>query len=925
MAKIDIHTKPVNPVKRTLSEMQEQVISAENLKPQQVNPLELLRLEMLTSFEKYTKAMFKAQYKRSFIVAEHHKRIFQALQDVVDGKCRRLIINMPPRYGKCTSKNSLITMEDGTLCPAEFIKPGDKVLSFHDGKAVANTVLGTEPAFKPSLKITMRSGRSIIVSHDHPMLSTFGYVKAEDFKPGDRIQALCTELDGTYEIPDEELIFATVMIFEGCCCGSSGTRAATFANMGPKLVQAMTDACLKLGIEVYQPKGCNTFEYYLKNTRNIHKILDKYGLRGHLSYDKRIPADWFAMSMHQKYMFVDLMITTDGAIDTRSGQIQIGLANEGLIQDIQHLLSTMDVPSTYIYKPNDKAGAWVLTIPRQYAQKLYPHLTFYDKADAAKHIFDKEAVCQIDTYPQEILQKEKLYSKAWHFGFKCPPYKAISKDKFRKIVEVFPEQLSKYLCDDFYLDEIKSIEPVGNQELIHLCVENDHNFIVNGLVSHNTETAIKSFISWCFALNPTCRFLHLSYSDILVKDNSETIRGIMKEELYKSLFPKSALESEKASNTRWKTAAGGELYAVSTQGQVTGFGAGNVDATEDDLARMEEDNMLLSLNEDINEVLEGIGARTNVFQGAILIDDPMKPEDADSEIIRERINLRFENTIRNRTNSRNTPIIIIMQRLHEHDLCGYLQEIEPEEWTVLSLPAIQVDPETGEEHALWPMKHTLEELHKMRDVNPLVFDTQYMQDPTPREGLMYADGFRTYSRDALPVGSHAIKRWNYTDTADTGSDMLCSICFIDTPEFVYVTDVLFTDASMEITETQTAELYTRNNTVNALVESNNGGRAFARNVKRILRATLRNFRCAVNSFTQTQNKASRIYANSACCMNDILFPEGWERKWPKFYAALMGYRKDNKKKQHDDAPDCLTGVYEMHAKKNRTTKIRLRN
>jgi hypothetical protein len=373
MANIDIHTKSASPVKRTLSEMQEQVISAENLKPQQVNPLELLRLEMLTSFEKYTKAMFKAQYKRSFIVAEHHKKIFQALQNVVDGKCRRLIINMPPRYGK-------------------------------------------------------------------------------------------------------------------------------------------------------------------------------------------------------------------------------------------------------------------------------------------------------------------------------------------------------------------------------------------------TETAIKSFISWCFALNPKCRFLHLSYSDMLVKDNSDTIRGIMKEELYKALFPKSALESDKSSATRWKTAAGGELYAVSTQGQVTGFGAGNVDVTEDELAKMEEDNTLLSLSEDINELLKGIGAQTNVFQGAILIDDPMKPEDADSDIIRERINLRFENTIRNRTNSRNTPIIIIMQRLHEHDLCGYLQEIEPDEWTVLSLPAIQTNQETGEEHALWPMKHTLEELHKMRDINPLVFDTQYMQDPTPREGLMYADGFKTYQREQMQTGSATLNR-----------------------------------------------------------------------------------------------------------------------------------------------------------------------
>lgn len=440
-----------------------------------------------------------------------------------------------------------------------------------------------------------------------------------------------------------------------------------------------------------------------------------------------------------------------------------------------------------------------------------------------------------------------------------------------------------------------------------------------------TETAIKSFISWCFALNPKCRFLHLSYSDMLVKDNSYTVRSIMREELYRKLFPKSALENDKDSTTRWKTAEGGELYAVSTQGQVTGFGAGNVDMTEDELTSMTRAGDVLSFDDNVSRMLSSIGARKNVFQGAILIDDPMKPEDADSEVVRERINLRFESTIRNRTNSRSTPIVIIMQRLHEHDLCGYLRETEPDEWTVLSLPAIQTDPETGEEHALWPMKHTLEELYKMRDINPLVFDTQYMQDPTPREGLMYSGGFRTYAPDALPVGRNALKRWNYTDTADTGADSLCSICFIDTPEFVYVTDVLFTDEPMEKTEQRTSEMLTRNATVLALIESNNGGRAFSRNVKRILRATLRNFRTAVNSFTQTQNKASRIYSASACCMNDILFPDGWERKWPQFHAALMGYRKDNKKKQHDDAPDCLTGVYEMHSRKSRSHGIRLRN
>lgn len=438
-----------------------------------------------------------------------------------------------------------------------------------------------------------------------------------------------------------------------------------------------------------------------------------------------------------------------------------------------------------------------------------------------------------------------------------------------------------------------------------------------------TELVIKSFISWCFALNPKCRFLHLSYSDILVNDNSETIRSIMREPLYMELFPDTALASEKGSAKRWKTKAGGELYAVSTQGQVTGFGAGNMDNTA--FSEYDKSENLFNFDDETNEMLSLIGATTNIFQGAIVIDDPIKPDDAESDIVRERINFRFENTIRNRTNSRNTPIIIIMQRLHEHDLCGYLQEIEPGEWTVLSIPAILTDPFTGEPYALWPMKHTLKELYKMREINPIVFDTQYMQNPTPKEGLMYHDGFKTYRKDELHFPYKA-QKWNYTDTADTGKDFLCSICFINTPDIIYVTDVLFTDAPMEVTEPKNAEMLTLNQTQEALIESNNGGRGYARNVKRILRANLHNFRCAVKTFTQTQNKKSRIFSNSACVMNDILFPEGWERMWPSFHNALMTYRKDNKKhNQPDDAPDCLTGVYEMHVKNTSSKKIHLRN
>lgn len=903
---------------KSLKEMQETALNA--TKPGTVNPVEMLRLEALTSFEKYTKLMFKCQYKRSFIVAEHHKKMFEVLQDVVDGKITRLIINIAPRYGKCHCLTDEVFTYEG-LKQVKDIKPGDFVYSFRDGKVALNKVLATEPAYKDTYTIRMRSGRSITASYDHPVLTPFGYTELKDLKIGDRIQTLCAEIDTKYEIDDNELLLATLLIFEGKC----GDRSVSFANMDQKVVNIAKKAVAHFGCEVKQYKGAKSFEYWITGgySGGVCQMLVKNGLFGHRAYDKRIPKNWFGLSMRQKYMFIDMMIATDGAIDTRSGQIVIGLANKGLIQDIQHLLSTMGVASTYTYRGNKHAGVWVLAIPRQFAQKLYPHLTFYGKADTAKAIFAKPAKSNIYTYPYNIIRKEKLTYKTMHGPIRCSSNKNIAREKFERLAALYP-QLNKYLCDDFYLDEVVDIEFSGMQELRHLEVENDHNFIANGLVSHNTELVIKSFISWCFALNPKCRFLHLSYSDILVNDNSDTVRNIMSEELYKTLFPNSVLASEKGSAKRWKTKAGGELYAVSTQGQVTGFGAGAVDEVPD-IDKMDGGNDIFVFDDHTNEMLKMIDAKTNIFQGAIVIDDPIKPEDAESDIIRERINMRFENTIRNRTNSRNTPIIIIMQRLHEHDLCGYLQEIEPDTWTVLSLPVIQVNPETGEEHALWPMKHTLEELYKMREINPLVFDTQYMQDPTPKEGLMYHE-FRTYQNIELPSGSKANQRWCYVDTADTGSDYLCAICFINTPEMLYVIDVLYTQLPMEKTEVMLAKVLTENSITECLIESNNGGRQFARNVKRITRATLHNFKTAINTFTQTKNKAARIFSNSALVNSDVAFPENWDKKWCEFYNAITTYRKDNKRRAaHDDAPDALTGVVEMRAKGQLHKKIKMRN
>lgn len=900
----------------SLKTMQERAL--DTTKPGTVNPVEMLRLEALTSFEKYTKLMFKCQYKRSFIVAEHHKKMFEVLQDVVDGKITRLIINIAPRYGKCHCLTDEVFTYEG-LKQVKDIKPGDFVYSFRDGKVALNKVLATEPAYKDTYTIRMRSGRSITASYDHPVLTPFDYTELKDLKIGDRIQALCAEIDTEYEIDDNELLLATLLIFEGKC----GDRSIAFANTDPKVVEVAKKAVKHFGCQIKQYKGAKPFEYWITGgySGGVCQMLKRNNLLGHTAYNKRIPRNWFGLSMRQKYMFIDMMIATDGAIDKRSGQICIGLANKGLIQDIQHMLSTMGIVSTYNFYDNEHAGVWVLAIPRKYAQKLYPHLTFYGKAEAAKSIIEKQAQCHLDTYPYEIIRHEKMTYNTAYAPYRCSPRKNITRDKFSRLASTFPK-LSKYLCDDFYLDEVVDIEFSGMQELRHLEVENDHNFIANGLVSHNTELVIKSFISWAFALNPRCRFLHLSYSDILVNDNSDTVRNIMSEELYKTLFPNSALASDKGSAKRWKTKAGGELYAVSTQGQVTGFGAGAVD---EEIDKMDGGNDIFVFDDHTNEMLKMIDAKTNIFQGAIVIDDPLKADDAASDLIRERINQRFENTIRNRVNSRRTPIIIIMQRLHEHDLCGYLQEIEPDTWTVLSLPVIQTDPETGEEYALWPMKHNLEELYKLREINPVVFETQYMQNPIPTEGLMYHE-FRTYQNIELPSGHEASQRWCYVDTADTGSDYLCAICFINTPELIYVIDILYTQEPMEKTEVLLAKMLTENSISECLIESNNGGRQFARNVKSKVRAGLHNFKTVIHTFTQTKNKAARIFSNSALVNSDVAFPANWDKKWREFYNAITTYRKDNKRKStHDDAPDALTGVIEMRSRKSMNRKIKLRN
>jgi predicted phage terminase large subunit-like protein len=93
------------------------------------------------------------------------------------------------------------------------------------------------------------------------------------------------------------------------------------------------------------------------------------------------------------------------------------------------------------------------------------------------------------------------------------------------------------------------------------------------------------------------------------------------------------------------------------------------------------------------------------------------------------------------------------------------------------------------------------------------------------------------------------------------------------------------------------------------IESNNGGRGFARNVEAILKNTYKSNYTTIVPFFQSKNKQSRILSNSTWVMNHIYFPINWKDRFPEYHEAMSRYQKEGKN-AHDDAPDATTGIAE---------------
>lgn len=381
--------------------------------------------------------------------------------------------------------------------------------------------------------------------------------------------------------------------------------------------------------------------------------------------------------------------------------------------------------------------------------------------------------------------------------------------------------------------------------------------------------SLTNFSQWVLGVENENRVITVSYNETLsgrfskgVRDGIEATRIDEEPIVFKDVFTDTKIKRGDASAQMW-----------SLEGQFFNY-----------------------LGSSFKGSITGIGCNIGI------IDDPIKnKEEAFNDRVLEEHYDFYVNTYLSRLEE-GAIQIINMTRWATKDLCGRLLDEEPNAWYVLELE--MYDKEKDE--MLCPELMSKETyLDKKSKMSTEIFQANYHQKPVDIKGRLY-NILKTY--ESLPPTFERII--NYTDTADKGSDFLCSIVAGVYEGEAYILDVLYTQEGMEVTEPKTADFLVENKVNVAHIESNNGGEGFSRNVKKLIWKRHKTKAVIIKSFHQNKNKEARILSNSSFVQEHIYFPITWKDRWPEFYESMITYQKGGKNK-HDDAQDAITGICEI--------------
>jgi predicted phage terminase large subunit-like protein len=300
------------------------------------------------------------------------------------------------------------------------------------------------------------------------------------------------------------------------------------------------------------------------------------------------------------------------------------------------------------------------------------------------------------------------------------------------------------------------------------------------------------------------------------------------------------------------------------------------------------------------------GKLTGMRGNIVIVDDPIRDAaTAANENEKKRQWDFYKNTFTSRK-TEGALEIIIQTRWATDDLAGMLETKFPERCRTIKFPALDENGRSLCEN----LYSTYDLLEKQRTLDEHIWSANFMQVPVDIKGALYGgeggSPFKTYQAVDDTLFERVIA---YIDTADEGRDYLCAVIGGVIGRHGYILDVYYTDAAMETTEGETARRLHLAKVREALIESNSGGRGFARNVERLLKEQ-GDKRCNITWFHQSKNKKTRIIVNATNVLEQIIFPEDWEKRFSEFAKALMKYQRKGKN-EHDDAPDALTGFVEF--------------
>lgn len=425
----------------------------------------------------------------------------------------------------------------------------------------------------------------------------------------------------------------------------------------------------------------------------------------------------------------------------------------------------------------------------------------------------------------------------------------------------------KTICDtleNFYSDKL--LKPDGSPY---------SKLMINIPPRHGKSYTLTLFAAYILGVDVTNQIFTVCYNETLSGRFSKAVRNLIdtvsidsKKLVYPDIFPSTKIKKGDASY---------QLWAI--EGQPLSY-----------------------LGTSLTGTITGVGANIGI------IDDPVKNyKEAFNDRALEDIIEFYKNTYLSRLEE-GSKNIVNMTRWAKKDLCGYLLDQEPQDWHVLKMEVFD-----GEE-MLCPelmSRETYEDKRKMMDET--ILRANYHQEPMDLKNSLYSE-LKTYNH--FPTDDKGREQPSlircYVDTADEGKDFLCAIWFKEFDGNIYIIDTLYTQDPMERTEPLLAAKLIQNKTDQCYIESNNGGRGFARAVQQLL-LKKQHKSCKIVPFRQSSNKLARIKTQAQWLALHCYFPEDFKNKWRKFYVDLTAFSLESKNK-NDDAPDCLTGCAEWSRK-----------